>query len=126
MTKYTEEMEQRMRDACPDNVVTESVIAELMDEFEVERRSLTAKYRKMGFEVPRKPADNPTFNEDETATLVEFLENNAGSKTAQEIADDVFGGKFSSKQITGKALSLEMTGSIKPAEKKVTPKLYNQ
>ena len=41
-----------------------------------------------------------------------------------EIAADFADGSFTARQINGKALSLEMTQHIKPAEKKVAPKSY--
>ena len=58
--------------------------------------------------------------------LSSYLESNSGSKTAEEIAADFMGGKFTARQINGKALSLEMTAHVKPAEKKVTPRTYSE
>ena len=48
-----------------------------------------------------------------------------GILTAEEIAAGFADGNFTARQINGKALSLEMTSHIKPAEKKVTPKTYS-
>ena len=45
--------------------------------------------------------------------------------TAEEIAEGFMSGKFTARQINGKALSLEMTSHVKPAEKKVTPRTYS-
>ena len=67
-----------------------------------------------------------SFTEDETQELSAFLEANDGTFTAEEIAEQIAGGKFSARQINGKALSLEMTGSIKPADKKVAPRTYTE
>lgn len=120
--EYTDEMVTQMEDNCSSGV-TEAVIQSLCDDFEFPRRSVTAKLRKLGFDVPKKPGDAPTFTPEETEALKSFLEENSGVYTAEDIATDHFTG-FTSRQITGKALSLEMTGHVKPAEKKVTPKTY--
>jgi hypothetical protein len=123
--EYTEEMVTRMEELCSSGV-TEDIITQLCDEFEFPRRSVTAKLRKQGYDVPHKPKAAPTFTEEETNELREFLEANDGVFTAEEIAERVAGGKFNSRQINGKALSLEMTGAIKPAEKKVAPRTYTE
>lgn len=120
---YTDEMVDRMKELCG-NGVTEEVIETLCGEFEFPRRSVTAKLRKLEYSVPRKPVAPPVFSEDETTELKGLLEANEGVYTAEEIATQVAGGKFSARQINGKVLSLELTSHVKPAEKKVTPKTY--
>ena len=122
--EYTDEMVTRMNDICGSGV-TEDIIESLCDEFEFPRRSVTAKLRKLGYDVPKKPGAAPVFTADETDALAAYLEASSGSKTAEEIAADFMEGKFTARQINGKALSLEMTSHIKPAEKKVTPKTYS-
>lgn len=121
--EYTDEMVARMNDVASSGV-TEDIIESLVDEFEFPRRSVTAKLRKLGYDVPKKPGAAPVFSTDETEALAKFLEENSTSHTADEIASSFADGKFTSRQINGKALSLEMTSHIKPAEKKVTPKTY--
>lgn len=123
--EYTEEMVSRMEQLCSAGV-TEEIITQLCEEFEFPRRSVTAKLRKQGYDVPHKPKAAPTFTEEETTELREFLEANDGAFTAEEIAERVAGGKFNARQINGKALSLEMTGAIKPADKKVAPRTYSE
>ena len=123
---YTEEMVARIEEVFGSGDVTEEDIQSLVDEFEFPRRSVTAKARKLGYDVPRKPAASPVFDADETDELKDFLENNSGKFTAEEIAATFMDGKFNSRQINGKALSLEMTDHIKPAEKKVTPKTFTE
>jgi len=102
--EYTDEMVARMEQVSSSGV-TEEVIQTLCDEFEFPRRSVTAKLRKLGFDVPKKPGAAPVFS-------------------AEEIATTFADGNFTARQINGKALSLEMTQHVKPAEKKVTPKTY--
>lgn len=121
--EYTEEMISRM-EAATANGVTEEIVQALCEEFEFPRRSVTAKLRKLGADVPLKPKAAPTFSEEETTELRDFLEANDGVFTAEEIAARVAEGKFNARQINGKALSLELTGAIKPADKKVAPRTY--
>ena len=123
--EYTDEMVTRMHDVAGSGV-TEEIIESLMDEFDFPRRSVTAKLRKLGYDVPKKPGAAPVFSADETDDLASFLESNSGNLTAEEISQQFAGGKFTARQINGKALSLEMTGHVKPAEKKVTPRTYSE
>jgi hypothetical protein len=123
--EYTEDMVTRMHDVAGSGV-TEEIIESLMDEFDFPRRSVTAKLRKLGYDVPKKPGAAPVFSADETDALASFLESNSGNLTAEEISQQFAGGKFTARQINGKALSLEMTGHVKPAEKKVTPRTYSE
>ena len=123
--EYTDEMVARM-EAASGSGVTEEVIQELCEEFEFPRRSVTAKLRKLGFDVPKKPGAAPVFSAEQTEALRSFLSDNSGSYTAEEIASTFSNGDFTARQINGKALSLEMTQHIKPAEKKVTPKTYTE
>ena len=97
-----------------------------MAEFDFPRRSVTAKLRKLGFDVPKKPGAAPVFSADETDALTSFLQENSGNLTAEEISEQFADGKFTARQINGKALSLEMTSHVKPAEKKITPRTYSE
>lgn len=123
--EYTEDMVNHMHEASA-NGITEEIIESLMSEFEFPRRSVTAKLRKLGYDVPKKPGNAPVFSADETEALAEFLQNNSGDMTAEDIAGTFADGKFTARQINGKALSLEMTNHIKPADKKVTPRTYTE
>lgn len=121
--EYTDDMVERMHEIAGAGL-TEETIENLMSEFDFPRRSVTAKLRKLGYDVPKKPGAAPVFSADETEALATFLQDNSGNMTAEEIAADFADGKFTARQINGKALSLEMTQHIKPAEKKVTPRTY--
>ena len=123
--EYTEDMVTRMHDIAGSGV-TEEIIESLMGEFDFPRRSVTAKLRKLGYDVPKKPGAAPVFSAEETDQLASFLEANSGNLTAEEISQQFAGGKFTARQINGKALSLEMTAHVKPAEKKVTPRTYSE
>lgn len=121
--EYTEEMVDRMHEAVGSGI-TEETIESLMSEFDFPRRSVTAKLRKLGYDVPKKPGAAPVFSAEQTEALAQFLQDNSGEMTAEEIAAAFGDGSFTARQINGKALSLEMTNHIKPAEKKVTPRTY--
>lgn len=121
--EYTEEMVDRMHEVSA-NGITEETIENLMAEFDFPRRSVTAKLRKLGYDVPKKPGAAPVFSAEQTEALAQFLQDNSGEMTAEEIAAAFGDGSFTARQINGKALSLEMTNHIKPAEKKVTPRTY--
>ena len=108
---YTDEMVARMETAAGSGV-TEDVIQELCNEFEFPRRSVTAKLRKLGFDVPKKPGAAPVFSPEETEALSSFLSDNSGVHTAEEIAATFADGNFTARQINGKGLSLEMTQRI--------------
>ena len=123
--EYTDEMVTRMHDVAGSGV-TEEIIESLVGEFDFPRRSVTAKLRKLGYDVPKKPGAAPVFSAEETDALASFLESNSGNLTAEEIADQFAAGKFTARQINGKALSLEMTSHVKPAEKKITPRTYSE
>lgn len=126
--EYTEEMVTRMQEVAK-NAITEDAIEALMTEFDFPRRSVTAKLRKLGFEVPKKPGAAPIFSADETEALAEFLDGNSGEHTAEEIAahfSEAWGREVTARQINGKALSMEKTSDIKPAEKKVAVRTYTE
>lgn len=125
---YTDEMVEKMSEVA-NNGLDEAAIEGLMADFEFPRRSVTAKLRKLGFDVPKKPGAAPIFSADETEAVGEFLNANDGTMTAEEIAthfSSEWGREVTARQINGKALSMELTGSIKPAEKKVTPRTYSE
>ncbi|MGH7885203.1 MAG: hypothetical protein ACRENO_05855 [Thermodesulfobacteriota bacterium] len=123
---YTEEMVAKMKNVASHGL-TEKDIQAVMDDFGFPRRSVTAKYRKMGFDVPAKEKEAPKFSASETVELSDYLSENSGVHTAEELANyfsTTWGREVTARQINGKALSLEKTGDIKPAEKKTTPKTY--
>jgi hypothetical protein len=123
--EYTPEMVDRMR-AVSEDGLNEAVIESLMAEFDFPRRSVTAKLRKLGYDVPRKPTDGPVFNAEETAAFGEFLTQNSGQLTADEVAAQFMDGKFTNRQVNGKALAMELTSHLRPTEKKVTPRTYTE
>ena len=123
--EYTDDMVDAMHTTAASGV-TEDIIESLMADFDFPRRSVTAKLRKLGYDVPKKTGAAPVFSAEETDALSSFLQENSGNLTAEEISQQFADGKFTARQINGKALSLEMTSHVKPAEKKVTPRTYSE
>ena len=93
----------------------------------VTTRSVAAKLRQLDREVASLAKEKTAaFSADESADLAEFVEANAGNLTYKQIAENFADGKFSAKQIQGKLLALELTGSVKPAEKVEVARTYTE
>ena len=90
-------------------------------------RSIASKLRQLDREVASLAKEKTSaFTADEGADLADFVAANAGNLTYKEIAENFAGGKFSAKQIQGKLLALELTGSVKPAEKVEVARTYTE
>lgn len=95
-------------------------------ELETTARSIAAKLRKEGYDVEKSATvATKTFTEAQEDALREFLVKNAGDYTFAEIAAAFANGAFSAKQIQGKVLSMELTDAVKPTEKKVYERTFN-
>jgi hypothetical protein len=89
-------------------------------------RSVASKLRQMDFEVASMAKEKVSaFTADQGAQLSNFVQSNSGTFTYKEIAEQFAGGEFSAKQIQGKLLALELTGSVKPAEKVEVARTYS-
>ena len=90
-------------------------------------RSIASKLRQLDREVASLAKEKTSaFTADEGADLADFVAANAGNLTYKEIAESFAGGKFTAKQIQGKLLALELTGSVKPAEKVEVARTYTE
>lgn len=90
-------------------------------------RSIAAKLRQLDREVASLAKEKTSaFTADEGADLADFVNANAGNLTYKDIAENFAGGKFTAKQIQGKLLALELTGSVKPAEKVEIARTYTE
>lgn len=88
-------------------------------------RSVASKLRQLDVEVASMAKEKTSaFTEEESADLAEFVISNAGDLTYKQIAEQFADGKFTAKQIQGKLLALELTGSVKPAEKVEVARTY--
>jgi predicted transcriptional regulator len=90
-------------------------------------RSIAAKLRQLDREVASLAKEKTSaFTADEGADLADFVAANAGNLTYKDIAESFADGKFTAKQIQGKLLALELTGSVKPAEKVEIARTYTE
>jgi len=100
-------------------------IEQAAESLEVSTRSVAAKLRQLDREVASMAKEKVSaFTEDEGHALFNFVSNNSGVFTYKQIAEQFASGKFTAKQIQGKLLALELTGSVKPAEKVEVARSY--
>jgi arsenate reductase-like glutaredoxin family protein len=90
-------------------------------------RSIASKLRQLDREVASLAKEKTSaFTADEGDDLADFVNANAGNLTYKDIAETFADGKFTAKQIQGKLLALELTGSVKPAEKVEVARTYTE
>jgi hypothetical protein len=90
-------------------------------------RSVASKLRQLDFDVASMAKEKTSaFTPEQGVELAQFVVNNAGNLTYKEIAEQFANGEFSAKQIQGKLLALELTGSVKPAEKVEVARTYTE
>lgn len=106
--------------------VTVDLVEQAASALETSVRSVAAKLRQLDKEVASlAKVKEAAFTPDEGAELKSFVESNAGTLTYKEISEQFAGGKFSAKQVQGKILALELTGSVKAAEKVEIARTYS-
>jgi len=120
MKKWTEERTNELLGIVGnESPVSVDTLNQAAEALEVSVRSVGSKLRNMGHEVASMAkATVPTFTEAEGQALSEFVTSNSGAYTYAEVAEQFNGGQFTSKQVQGKVLAMELTSHIKPAEKK--------
>jgi hypothetical protein len=127
LPKWTDERTDQLVNFVGESPISQAQVAEAAEDLETSTRSVSSKLRKMGYEVELASASaSKAFSDEQEATLQNFVENNSGTYTYAEIAENFEGGHFSAKSIQGKILSMELTGHVKPAEKVVTPRTYSE
>lgn len=123
--KWTEERTNLLTSMVEGNTpASPELVKSAAEALEVSERSVASKLRKLGFEVA-STAKGPTFTAGEAAVLADFVESNSGQYTYAQIAEQVLGGAFTSKQVQGKLLSLELTSHVKPSEPVEAPRQYS-
>jgi predicted transcriptional regulator len=106
--------------------VSAELVAEAAKQLDVSERSISSKLRSLDIEVASLAKTKVSaFSDAETEALKSFVAANAGSLTYKEIADQFADAKFNNKQIQGKILALELTGSVKAAEKVEVARTYS-
>jgi len=128
LPKWTDERTQQLTDFVgSESPVSQATVANAADELETSVRSVSSKLRKMGFDVELASASqSKAFSDEQESTLSNFVQDNSGSYTYAEIAENFEGGAFSAKSIQGKILSMQLTEHVKPAPKVETVKSYNE
>lgn len=122
-----EAVEQLLSIAGNESPVTATTIEKAAEALGVTTRSVAAKLRQLDREVASLAKEKtPSFTESEGAALSAFVNSYAGQYTYKDIAELFADGKFNHKQIQGKILALELTGSVKPAEKVETARTYTE
>lgn len=90
-------------------------------------RSVASKLRQLDRDVASMAKEKvSTFTPEQGEALKSFVSNNAGNFTYKDIADQFAEGVFTAKQIQGKLLALELTGSVKPADKMEVARSYSE
>ena len=128
LPKWTDERTQQLTDFVgSESPVSQATVENAADELETSVRSVSSKLRKMGFDVELASASqSKAFSDEQESTLSNFVQDNSGSYTYAEIAENFEGGVFSAKSIQGKILSMQLTEHVKPAPKVETVKSYNE
>lgn len=127
MSTWTEDRENELLSVVgAERPVSQETVATAAAQLEVSPRSVSAKLRKMGVEVDKVAPRGRKFSEEQEEALRAFLEDNAGEYTYAEVAENFADGEFTSKQVQGKVLSMELTGYVKPTPKKESVKTYSE
>ena len=126
--KWSDEaVEQLLAFAGGQSVVSVDTVERAAEALGFTTRSVAAKLRQLDREVASMAKEKTSaFTEAEGEALATFVARNEGALTYKEIAENFAGGKFSAKQIQGKLLALELTGSVKPAEKVEVARTYTE
>ena len=105
--------------------VSVALVEQAATQLGVTVRSVASKLRQLDREVASMAKEaTPTFTVEQGAALAKFVNDNAGTYTYKEIAEQFEEGAFSAKQVQGKLLALELTSSVKPAEKVEAARTY--
>lgn len=108
-----------------ENPVSAATVASIAVTLGVTERSVASKLRQLDLPVASLAKEKaPSFTKEEGEALKQFVELNAGVLTYKEIAEQFNDGQFNAKQVQGKILALELTGSVKATEKVEAVKTY--
>lgn len=126
--KWTDEaVEQLLSIVGAESPVSVSAVERAAEVLGFTTRSVAAKLRQIDRPVVSMAKEKVSaFSQEEGAELAAFVNANAGNLTYKQIAEQFASGKFNAKQIQGKILALELTGSVKPAEKLEAAKTYSE
>lgn len=107
--------------------VTAALVEQAATELGFTVRSVASKLRQLDKEVVSLAKEKVSaFTAEQGAELTAFVNSNAGDLTYKEISEQFADGAFSAKQIQGKLLALELTGSVKAADKVEVARTYTE
>lgn len=107
--------------------VSYGTVCEAADQLDTSPRSVASKLRKMDYEVESSTtATTRAFTDGQEATLRGFVTGNSGQYTYGQIAEAFEDGSFSSKQIQGKLLSMQLTEHVKPTPKAESVRTFSE
>lgn len=124
LPKWNEEREATLVSIVNgESPVQAATVKAAAEQLETSERSVASKLRRMGVEVAKKEAAKPSFTEQQTAQLQTIVETNPGEYSAAEVAEQL-GGGITPMQVRGKLLSLDLSSTLKAADKTVVPRKY--
>lgn len=128
LPKWTDERTSALTDFIGDETpVSQATVQEAATTLETSNKSVAAKLRKMGYEVESSSSVvSRKFSEKQESTLATFVTTNSGNYTYSQIADVFENGEFSSKQIQGKLLSMQLTEHVKPTPKQESVRTFSE
>ena len=126
--KWSDEtVAQLLKIAGSSSPVSVELVEQAAESLGVTVRSVASKLRQLDREVASMAKEKVSaFTPNQGFDLADFVNANPGTYTYKEIAEQFNGGSFSAKQIQGKLLALELTGSVKPAEKVEAARTYSE
>jgi len=125
--KWTDEATAQLRDLAANagSPITYAAVEEMAEAVGTSARSIASKLRSLDYAVEAKGAKPSTFSAEDTEILASFLGANAGKYDIHTLADTFLQGKYTSKQLQGKVLAMELSGSLLPTPKKEVPSKYS-
>lgn len=122
-----ENVDQLLSIVGSESPVSAAAVESAAEQLGVSARSVAAKLRQLDRDVASLAKEKVSaFSENEGVELAAFINANPGVYTYKEIAEKFVDGKFNHKQIQGKVLALELTASVKPAEKVEVARAYTE
>ncbi len=124
--KWDDAAVEQLLSICDGTPVSVQAVEKAAEVLGFTTRSVAAKLRSLDKEVASMAKEKVSaFSADEGAELAAFVKANDGKLTYREISEQFAGGKFNPKQVQGKILALELTGSVKATEKVENAKTYS-
>lgn len=125
--KWTDEATAQLRDMA--NAVSSPVpyseVENMAAEIGTSARSIASKLRSLDYLVEAKGAKPSTFSAEDTEILGNFLNANSGKYDIHQLAEVFLQGKYTSKQLQGKVLAMELSHALLPTPKKEVPSKYS-